>query len=155
MTTSPLTKHLILGSDHRGVDLKEKLKDYLKDHGYTFTDIGSRKEDGKSNYADLAHEVAKRTNETHMGILLCKTGNGMGMAANKHTHVRAALCWNVETAHLARAHNDANILCLPSGLVKEDDMLAIVDAFLDTAFEEGRHTERVSHIPLPNQRTEA
>ena len=99
------------------------------------------------DYPDYAHPVAEAVlRDATLGILICGSGNGVAMTANKHAHIRAALCWTVELAELARQHNNANILCIPARFVSEQTALAMVDAFLNTPFEGGRHNNRVGKI---------
>ena len=137
-----------IGSDHAGFALKTKIISYLKEKGYQIDDKGCYSEDS-IDYADYAHPVASLVeNNTGMkGILLCGSGNGINMTANKHQGVRSALCWSVEIAKLAREHNDANILTLPARFLTEEEALLIVDVFLSTEFEGGRHQKRIEKIP--------
>jgi ribose 5-phosphate isomerase B len=136
-----------IGSDHAGFLLKEKLKSYLQECGIKVIDFGAYSEE-RADYPDFAHPVSKSvvTKEVDFGIIMCGTGNGINMAANKHKGIRAALCWNHEIAALARQHNDANVLTLPARCITEEEALKCVDVFLNTAFEGGRHTERVNKI---------
>jgi len=138
-----------IGSDHAGFLLKEKLKAYLQDKGFKVIDFGAYSEE-RADYPDFAHPVAKsvETKEVDFGLIMCGTGNGINMAANKHKGIRAALCWNPEIAALARQHNDANVLTLPARCITEEEAIKIVDAFFNTAFEGGRHTERVNKISI-------
>lgn len=138
-----------IGSDHAGFLLKEKLKAYLQDKGFKVIDFGAYSEE-RADYPDFAHPVAKSVEikEVDFGLIMCGTGNGINMAANKHKGIRAALCWNPEIAALARQHNDANILTLPARCITEEEAIKIVDVFFSTAFEGGRHTERVNKISV-------
>jgi ribose 5-phosphate isomerase B len=138
-----------IGSDHAGFLLKEKLKAYLQDKGFKVIDFGAYSEE-RADYPDFAHPVAKSVEikEVDFGLIMCGTGNGINMAANKHKGIRAALCWNPEIAALARQHNDANILTLPARCITEEEAVKIVDVFFSTAFEGGRHTERVNKISV-------
>lgn len=138
-----------IGSDHAGFLLKEKLKAYLQDKGFKVIDFGAYSEE-RADYPDFAHPVAKSVEikEVDFGLIMCGTGNGINMAANKHKGIRAALCWNPEIAALARQHNDANVLTLPARCITEEEAIKIVDAFFSTAFEGGRHTERVNKISI-------
>lgn len=138
-----------IGSDHAGFLLKEKLKAYLQDKGFKVIDFGAYSEE-RADYPDFAHPVAKSVEikEVDFGLIMCGTGNGINMAANKHIGIRAALCWNHEIAALARQHNDANILTLPARCITEEEAIKIVDVFFSTAFEGGRHTERVNKISV-------
>lgn len=138
---------IAIGSDHAGYTLKEKVKTHLQERGYQVEDVGAYSE-GSVDYPDFAHPVAKRVenNEVDMGVLMCGSGNGICMSANKHQGIRAALAWNEEISSLARQHNNANILCLPARFVDHDLALKIVDAFFDAKFEGGRHERRVNKI---------
>lgn len=138
-----------IGCDHAGFELKQVIIKYLQDKGYAVNDKGCYSTDS-IDYADYAHPVAEIVENTPgtKGILLCGSGNGINMTANKHQGVRSALCWNAEIAALARQHNDANILTLPARFLNEKDALEIVDIFFSTAFEGGRHQKRVEKIPL-------
>jgi ribose 5-phosphate isomerase B len=138
---------LAIGSDHAGFSLKEKIRKYLTGKGYVLTDTGCFSEE-RADYPDFGHAVAKavENKEAEKGILLCGSGNGINMAANKHAGIRSALCWTEEIAKLARQHNDANVLALPARFITEEEANRIVDAFLTTAFEGGRHADRVSKI---------
>lgn len=138
---------IAIGCDHAGFELKESLKLYLEDKGIEISDKGAFSLESV-DYPDFAHEVAKslEKKEAGLGILICGSGNGISMAANKHQHIRAALCWKKEIAVLARQHNDANILSLPARFITENEAKEIVDAFLNTEFEGGRHANRVNKI---------
>lgn len=136
---------IALGADHAGFAYKQTLlahliQNELKDFGTYSTD--------SVDYPDFAHPVALavESGEYDLGILICGSANGVAMAANKHQGVRAAICWTVELAVLARTHNDANVLCLPARFISEADAQAICDAFLQTEFEGGRHANRVHKI---------
>lgn len=138
---------LALGSDHAGYEYKEFLKQALTKAGWTVDDKGT---DGpeSTDYPDYAHLVANAVEigTAAAGILVCGSGNGVCMTANKHRGVRAALAWNGEVAQLARQHNNANVLCIPARFVPSQDAQAMVEAFLTTAFEGGRHEKRVNKI---------
>lgn len=138
---------LALGSDHAGYQYKERITAHLTQKGLKFHDFGTFSEDS-SDYPDFAHPVANAVEkgENSLGILVCGSGNGVCMTANKHAGIRAALCWNEELATLARTHNNANVLCLPARFVSVETALAIVDAFLNASFEGGRHERRVGKI---------
>lgn len=138
---------IAIGCDHAGFELKEALKIYLNSKGIETSDKGAFSTESV-DYPDFAHEVAKsiEKKEVDLGILICGSGNGISMAANKHQHIRAALCWKKEIAELARQHNDANILSLPARFISEEEAKEIVDAFLSTEFEGGRHANRVNKI---------
>ena len=134
-----------IGSDHAGFALKQVLKDYLNER-YEIKDYGPNTTDSV-DYPDYAHPVAEAVErEGGLGILICGSANGVAMAANKHQSIRAAICWLPEIASLARQHNDANIVCVPARFVREAQGIEIVEAFLTTAFEGGRHENRVKKI---------
>lgn len=140
-------KTIVIGSDHAGFVLKEAVKRYLERQGWTVKDFGTHSEESM-DYPDVAHPVAQAVQhgETAQAILLCGSGNGVSMVANKYPKVRAALCWNPALAVLARQHNDANVLSLPARFISETDAFACVEAFLNTVFEGGRHERRVKKI---------
>lgn len=129
--------------------MKAMIEGYLESQGKEFEDFGTFSSDS-CDYPDFAHPAAQAIEEgkCYPGIALCGTGNGIGMTLNKHQGIRAALCWNVEIAKLAREHNDANVLVLPARFIDPVTALAIVDAFLSTPFEGGRHQRRIDKIPL-------
>lgn len=137
-----------MASDHAGYEMKLKLKKYLEEKGYMIKDFGAYSAES-SDYADFAHPLASAVEEgeCYPGISLCGSGNGINMTVNKHAGIRSALCWNAEIAELARKHNDANICSLPARFISEEDARHIVDAFLDTGFEGGRHERRIKKIP--------
>lgn len=141
-------KTIALGADHGGFHHKEAIKAYLQQAGYEVKDFGTDSSDSV-DYPDFAHPLADAVGrgEYPLGILLCGSGNGVAITANKHPQVRAALCWNEELAALARQHNNANVLCLPGRFVSEDLAIAMVRTFLKAAFEGGRHERRVAKIP--------
>lgn len=141
------SKILALGSDHAGFELKEIIINGLKARGISFHDFGTYSTES-TDYPDFAHAVAKSVNngEFEKGILICGSGNGVSMTANKYPGVRAALCWNREIARLARLHNDANILSLPGRFIDSEVALSALDVFLETDFEGGRHQRRVEKI---------
>ena len=140
--------NIIISNDHAGVELKNKVKDYLESKGYKLKDVGNN--DGESvDYPDIIHPLAKEISENNdsKGIIMCGTGNGVSMVANKYEGVRAGLCWSKEIAELIRKHNNANILSLPARFISIKDALEIVKVFLETDFEEGgRHERRVNKI---------
>lgn len=138
-----------IGSDHAGYQLKEKVKAYLVELGYEVKDFGTYSEDS-CDYPEFAHGVCNhiKENPEAKGVLICGSGNGISMAANKHQHIRAALSWNTEIAELARLHNDANILSLPARFISEETAKEIVQIFFKTDFEGGRHQRRVDKIPV-------
>ena len=137
------------GCDQGGYALKEYIKIKLAESGYSVRDFGAFSPDSV-DYPDFAHPVASAVNDGQfpMGLLICGSGNGVCMTANKYAGIRAALCWNTELARLARSHNDANILCLPGRYITDDEALSAVKMFLTTDFEGGRHQARIDKIPL-------
>ena len=142
------TPKVAIGSDHAGYKLKEKVKQHLEKSGYQVSDFGTLSEDS-TDYPDYAHKVSDEVEKGNFktGILLCGSGNGINMAANKHKGIRAALCWKKEIAEMARLHNDANILSLPARYISENEAFEMVDVFLNTDFEGGRHQKRIDKIP--------
>lgn len=138
-----------IGADHAGYTLKEHMKGLLEAAGISVADKGTYSRESV-DYPDFAHPVAQAVAEGHAGwgILICGSGNGVCMSANKHAGIRAALCWNEELAGLAREHNNANILCIPARFVETDLAEAMVKRFKETAFEGGRHQKRVEKIPV-------
>lgn len=143
------SKIIPIGCDHAGFELKQKLITYLESKGYEVVDKGCYSEDS-IDYADFAHPVATfvEENKDVKGILLCGSGNGINMTANKHQGIRSALCWTKEIAQLAREHNDANILTMPARFITEEEAKEMVDVFFTTAFEGGRHQKRIDKIPV-------
>ncbi len=142
-------KPIGLASDHAGFEMKQFIKSVLDKKMITYKDFGTYS--GEScNYAEYAHLLGKavENGEVYPGIAICGSGNGVSMALNKHQGVRAALCWNAEIARLARLHNDANVLSLPGRFLSNAEAEKIVDIFLNTAFEGGRHQARIDRIPL-------
>jgi ribose 5-phosphate isomerase B len=148
--TSPfdLSKPIAIGSDHAGYDCKEDLISMLEGLELAFHDFGAHSTDSV-DYPDYAHPVARAVEkgEAAFGILLCGSANGVAITANKHAGVRAAICWGEELAELARKHNDANIICIPARFVRDGDAEKMVDLFMHTDFEGGRHANRVGKIP--------
>ena len=138
---------LAIGADHAGFSLKEKLKKYLLEQGHEVKDFGCHSEQSV-DYPDFAHPVANAVEkkEADFGLLMCGSGNGINMTANKHAGIRAALCWNSEIAKLSRQHNNANILTLPARFIEEAEAKKCADVFLATPFEGGRHEGRVKKI---------
>jgi ribose 5-phosphate isomerase B len=142
---------IVIGCDHAGFELKSKIINHLLEKGFDVEDMGCYSEDS-IDYADYAHPVASKVedNSDVTGILICGSGNGINMTANKHQGVRSALCWTPEISKLAREHNDANILTLPGRFVSEELALEIVDVFFSTEFEGGRHLNRINKISWLN-----
>lgn len=138
---------IAIGADHAGFSLKERLKKWLESNGYPTRDFGTFNEESV-DYPDFAHPVAEgvEKKEFDLGLLVCGSGNGVAMAANKHAGIRAAICWNEDLAALAREHNNANVLCLPARFLKPEEAERILDRFLHSSFEGGRHARRVDKI---------
>ena len=138
-----------LCSDHAGYELKNIIEGWLEAQGIAFEDFGTFSAES-CDYADYAHPcaLALEAGKVYPAIAICGSGNGIGMTMNKHQGVRAAHCWNVELARLAREHNDANCLVLPARFIEPDVALAIVEAFLHTGVAGGRHARRVAKIPV-------
>ena len=138
-----------LCSDHAGFELKCAVAGWLDAHGAAYRDFGTHS-DASCDYADFAHPAAMavESGECYPGIAMCGSGNGIGMTLNKHQGIRAALCWTPELARLARAHNDANVLVLPARFIDVTTALEIVDVFVHTAFDGGRHQRRIDKIPV-------
>tara|TARA_B100000886_G_scaffold323633_1_gene267609 strand:+ start:384 stop:818 length:435 start_codon:yes stop_codon:yes gene_type:complete len=138
---------IAIGNDHAGVDVKRKIENYLTEKGHTVINKGY---DGKASvdYPDFIHPVSFEVKEKNVqvGIIICGSGNGAAMTANKHKGIRAAICWNEEIAVLARQHNDANIISIPSRFLSEEIIINIVEKFIKTGFDGGRHKRRVDKI---------
>ena len=136
-----------VANDHAGYGFKLKILDYLRQKGYTVKNFGSDTAES-ADYPDYAHILAKAvcTGECDLGISICGSGNGINITVNKHAGIRGALCWLPEISRLARAHNDANICSLPARFIKEETAYDIIDKFLDTPFEGGRHQSRIDKI---------
>lgn len=141
-------KKIAFASDHAAYDLKQLIKPYVEKKGYEIVDFGTFSADS-CDYADYAHPAAKavETGECDFGIAMCGSGNGIQMTLNKHQLIRAALCWLPELAALARQHNDANFLVMPARFITVENAYMIVDAYLESEFEGGRHAKRVAKIP--------
>ncbi len=138
---------ILLASDHAGFTIKEYIKSFLTKQNFEVDDYGCFSYESV-DYPDYSHAVAKQVadNTNSIGILICGSGNGICITANKHKNIRAALCWNKEIAIMAKAHNNANILCLPGRYITVMEAETIVLAFLNTNFEEGRHILRINKI---------
>jgi len=138
---------LVIGGDHAGYSLKTELLVYLIEKGYDTDDLGCYSAESV-DYPDFAHPVAIQveTGKADLGILICGSANGVAITANKHQKVRAAIAWRKDVAELARLHNDANIICLPARFITVEEAKEIVDIFLATPFEGGRHERRVEKI---------
>jgi len=142
------TKQTIaIGGDHAGFDYKGEIIRFLQEKGYEVSDKGTYSS-GSADYPDFAHPVANAVEkqEAGLGILICGSGNGVAITANKHQGIRAALCWLPELASLSRQHNNANVLCLPARFVSLESAKEMVEVFLNTPFEGGRHQTRVGKI---------
>ncbi len=142
--------HIVIGSDHAGPALKLTVKEHLRQLGHEVVDKGTHVHDSV-DYPDFAHAVATAVSDAPgtLGIVICGSGNGVNITANKHAGIRSALAWTPEIAALARQHNDANVLALPARFISPEEALAIVDAFVATSFEGGRHQRRVEKIEHP------
>lgn len=142
-----LNKPIAIACDHAGFELKELMVSYLEGKGISFRDFGTNTADSV-DYPDFAHPLsaAVEAGECAFGILLCGSGNGVCITANKHQGIRAALCWDDEIASLARKHNNANVLCIPARFVSESVAEEMADVFMTTPFEGGRHAARVDKI---------
>jgi ribose 5-phosphate isomerase B len=140
-------KPVAIGCDHAGFDCKEQLLIFLASKQISFKDFGTHSKDSV-DYPDFAHPVAQavESGEAAFGILICGSANGVAITANKHAGVRAAICWAEELASLARQHNDANIICIPARFIQEGMAEKMVSIFMETAFEGGRHANRVNKI---------
>ncbi len=139
-------KTIHIGADHAGFELKTKLVEKLKADGYEVVDHGTHSLDSV-DYPDFAHPTALAVEKDGVpGILICGSANGVAITANKHQGIRAAICWTVEISKLARSHNNANIICIPSRFVSEQVAYDMTDTFLSTEFEGGRHQNRVAKI---------
>ena len=142
-----LSKPIAIGSDHAGFDIKEDLISYMDRKGLIYKDFGTHSKDSV-DYPDFAHPVANavESGEYAFGILLCGTSNGVAISANRHKGIRAAICWGEEIAKLVRQHNDANIICIPGRFVREGDAEKMLQIFMTTDFEGGRHQRRVEKM---------
>ena len=140
-------KKIFISSDHAGFNLKESIKIFLKIKKYNFIDLGP-KNNNNVDYPDYAHVVAKKVkkNKNYRGILVCGSGMGMNIAANKHRNIRAAQCYNAKSTKLSRLHNDSNIITLGARLLSKKNALNCVSIFLKTKFEGGRHLKRIKKI---------
>ena len=144
-----LKKKIALACDHAGFSYKEKTKEYLLNKGYEINDYGCFSEESV-DYPDFAHQLADSIKKeiNGIGIQFCGTGNGINMSANKHAEIRAALCWNPHIAEQARLHNNANVLTMPARHLSWNEVKEIIDVFLSSDFEGGRHQRRVSKISI-------
>ena len=142
-----INKPIAIGSDHAGFEYKEATKKWLQEKGYTVNDLGTNSL-SSVDYPDFAHPVATsvENNETSFGILFCGSGNGVAITANKHQQIRAGLCWTTDVARLVRLHNNANIICIPARFVALSLAQEMIEIFMTTVFEGGRHAIRVGKI---------
>lgn len=142
-----MNKKIVIGADHAGFEDKEKIKRQLDELGIEYEDVGTNSTESV-DYPIYAAKVAEKVSrgESEQGILVCGSGNGMQIAANKFRGVRAALAWNEETARLARQHNDANVLSVPARMISPEEVSKIVKSWLDAKFQGGRHERRVEEI---------
>jgi ribose 5-phosphate isomerase B len=140
-------KKIFISSDHAGFKLKEEIKSHLSKKKISFKDMGPFNDD-RVDYPDYAHKVARKvkTNKSNVGILVCGSGMGMNIAANRHKNIRAAQCFNLKSTKLSRLHNDANIITLGARLLNKKLALNCVNTFLNTKFEGGRHSKRIKKI---------
>jgi ribose 5-phosphate isomerase B len=142
-----MSERIPIASDHAGFVLKQKLASALEERGFDVDDLGTHSADS-TDYADYAHPLAQQVSDgtAKRGILMCGTGLGMGYTANRYPHVRAAVAWSPEIAKLAREHNDANVLVLPARFLDDAQAVEILETWLETPFEGGRHARRVEKI---------
>ena len=139
---------IILAGDHAGVSYKKTILEHLKAKGYLVEDQGAFSEES-CDYPDFSHPAAEKLEQGFFdfGVFFCGSANGVAITANKHRDIRAAICWNNELAELARLHNNANVICIPCRFVSLESTIEMVDLFIQTKFEGGRHERRVSKIP--------
>ncbi len=140
-------KRISIGSDHAGFELKQELINYLKSKGFEVIDKGTHSTESV-DYPDFGHAVAcsVKNKETDIGIVICGSGNGINMSVNKHKGIRGALCWTPQIAQLAKQHNNANIIALPGRFIDKQTAIDIIEAYLNTQFEGGRHQKRIEKI---------
>lgn len=145
-------KKIGIASDHAGFPLKQFVLEYLREHGYEYKDYGTYSNES-CDYPDFGHALANgmEQGEVYPGIGICGSGEGISMTLNKHQSIRAGLAWTPEIAHLIRQHNDANVLVLPGRFIDKDTAKSILDEFFNTAFEGGRHLQRIEKIPVDKQ----
>jgi len=144
-----MKRTLAIASDHAGYQMKLSIIKHLEEKGYEVIDFGTDSTEAV-NYPDFGHPLAEavESGRFSMGISLCGSGNGINMVSNKHQGIRGALCWNREISRMARSHNDANICSIPARYINLDTAMEIVDAFLETDYEGGRHDIRINNIPI-------
>ena len=139
-------KKVYIASDHAGYALKQVIvKEFLFKKGINFQDLGTNSEKSV-DYPKFAKKLSQKINKTSMGILICGSGIGVSISANRHKHIRASLCHNVNSAKMTRKHNDSNVICLQGGPFVKKKIFAMLNAYFDTEFEEGRHTRRVEQL---------
>ena len=139
-------KKIYIASDHAGFPLKKLIiKEFLTKKRINFQDLGTNSEKSV-DYPNFAKKLCKNINKTSMGILICGSGIGVSISANRHKHIRASLCHNVNSARMTRKHNDSNVICLQGRPFVKKKIFAMLDAYFDTEFEEGRHTRRVEKL---------
>ena len=139
-------KKVYIASDHAGYPLKQVIvKEFLSKKGINFQDLGTNSEKSV-DYQKFANKLSKKINKTSMGILICGSGIGVSISANRHKHIRASLCHNVNSAKMTRKHNDSNVICLQGRPFVKKKIFAMLNAYFDTEFEEGRHTRRVEQL---------
>lgn len=139
-------KKVYIASDHAGYALKQLIvKEFLSKEGINFQDLGTNSEKSV-DYPKFAKKLSKKINKTSMGILICGSGIGVSISANRHKHIRASLCHNVNSARMTRKHNDSNVICLQGRPFVKKKIFAMLNAYFDTEFEEGRHTRRVEQL---------
>jgi len=150
-----MAERIPIASDHAGFELKERLRVVLADAGFNVDDIGTHGT-ASTDYADYAHPLAQQVSDGRVkrGVLLCGTGLGMSYVANRYPGVRAAVAWSADVAALARKHNDANVLVLPARFLSDEDGIAILHTWLETAFEGGRHEGRVAKIERDGEQSD-
>lgn len=143
-----MNKTVPIGCDHAGFELKQAVIAHLKNKGFDVKDFGTHSTES-IDYPDYGHPVAEMVeqNPDMLGIVICGSGNGINMTVNKHQAIRSALCWNKEIASLARQHNNANIIALPARFISINEGIQMIDVFFSTAFEGGRHQNRINKIP--------
>jgi ribose 5-phosphate isomerase B len=142
-----MSKTIAIGSDHAGFEYKEGFRNWLQENGFEVKDFGTYSS-ASADYPDFAHAVASAVEDKHyeLGILVCGSANGVAITANKHQGIRAAICWNEELAALSRQHNNANIVCIPARFTDYKLAEKIIEKFLSSTFEGGRHATRVNKI---------
>ena len=137
---------ITIGSDHAGVEYKTEITSFLKSINHNCLDVGTHTKESV-DYPDFAHLVAQNVlSDSDFGVLICGSGNGVSMAANKHKGIRAAICWSTEIAKLARNHNNANIISIPARFITLKESIEIINVFIQEGFDGGRHTQRVNKI---------